>query len=295
MQSPYWFRRLAAVACAFALFSSAPAWAKPALWLVRGPTARVYLFGTIHALPPGTDWHSATLDHAFGDAHDVWLEVADAGDKAAMGPLMQRFGADPGHPLTSKLTQDRIDRLEAVLRRSTGGGEAGVDGLRPWVAALVVALAPLRAAGLNPDSGADVDLKAAAVAAGKPVHGLETAEQQLRIFADLPPRAEIALLDEALDDADAGPAKLAQMLAAWIAGDVATLARLTHEESDGPQWHDLDRAIFHDRNAAWAEQIATLLNGSGTVFIAVGAGHLVGPDNVQQMLVAKGFKVERVQ
>jgi uncharacterized protein YbaP (TraB family) len=141
-----------------------------------------------------------------------------------------------------------------------------------------------------------VSLKAEAEADGKPVHGLETAELQLRLFGTMPAKTEIALLDEALDDADAGPAKLAAMLAAWTAGDVTTIARLTLEEQDsGPQWDDLKRAMFHDRNANWTGQIAGLLTGTGTVFVAVGAGHLVGPDRVQDMLTAKGFKVERVQ
>jgi uncharacterized protein YbaP (TraB family) len=255
----------------------------------------VYLFGTIHALPADTDWHTAKLDQAFAGSRELWIEVADAGDKTVLGPLMDRLGADPAHPLSGKLTQDRLHRLDATLRQAGGTGEASVDSLRPWVVALMVALAPLRAAGLDPDSGADLDLKAAAVAAGKPVRGLETAEQQLRLFADLPPPTEVALLDEALNDADAGPAKLAQMLAAWIAGDVATIARLTREESDGPQWHDLERAVFHDRNAAWTGRILELLKGPGTVFMAVGAGHLAGPDNVQGMLMAKGITVERVQ
>lgn len=287
------FRRLAGLASAALLLAAAPAFAKPALWVARGPSASVYLFGTIHALPPDTDWHSPKLDEAFAKSTALWLEIADAGDTAAVQPLMQRLGTDPTHPLSGKLGKERTERVDAALRQTGGSGEASVEALRPWVVALMLALAPVRAAGLDPESGADVDLKAEAVADGKPVLGLETAEKQLRLFADLPNKAEIALLDEALDDADAGPAKLAQMLAAWIAGDVAAINHLTRE--DGLHSHELERAVFHDRNAAWSEQIATMLKGKDTIFIAVGAGHLVGPDRVQDMLTAKGFKVERVQ
>jgi hypothetical protein len=37
------------------------------------------------------------------------------------------------------------------------------------------------------------------------------------------------------------------------------------------------------------------LEKPGVFFVAVGAGHLVGPDSVQKMLAAKGLKVVRVQ
>jgi uncharacterized protein YbaP (TraB family) len=38
-----------------------------------------------------------------------------------------------------------------------------------------------------------------------------------------------------------------------------------------------------------------MLKGKGTIFIAVGAGHLIGEDSVQAMLKAKGIESVRVQ
>ncbi|MEY3293394.1 MAG: hypothetical protein RJB12_1165, partial [Pseudomonadota bacterium] len=47
------------------------------------------------------------------------------------------------------------------------------------------------------------------------------------------------------------------------------------------------------RNTDWADQIQTLLAGSGTVFIAVGAAHLAGDDSVQEILGDRGVTVTR--
>lgn len=47
------------------------------------------------------------------------------------------------------------------------------------------------------------------------------------------------------------------------------------------------------RNKDWAQRIATLMQGAGTTFIAVGAGHLSGADSLQALLEARGFKVQR--
>ena len=52
-------------------------------------------------------------------------------------------------------------------------------------------------------------------------------------------------------------------------------------------------ALLVKRNTDWADQIQTLLAGSGTTFIAVGAAHLAGEDSVQELLEARGVEVAR--
>ncbi|MGB3627242.1 MAG: TraB/GumN family protein, partial [Henriciella sp.] len=51
-------------------------------------------------------------------------------------------------------------------------------------------------------------------------------------------------------------------------------------------------AIFLDRNKTWVPQIEAMLDEPGTVFVAVGAGHLAGPDSVITMLRDEGYDVE---
>ena len=51
---------------------------------------------------------------------------------------------------------------------------------------------------------------------------------------------------------------------------------------------DID-ALLKNRNEDWASKIEVMLKGSGVSFIAVGAGHLVGPDSVQNRLALRGI------
>jgi uncharacterized protein YbaP (TraB family) len=56
----------------------------------------------------------------------------------------------------------------------------------------------------------------------------------------------------------------------------------------------LYQVLLTDRNRNWAKQIDGLLKHSGTVFVAVGAGHLAGPDSVQAQLRKLGVATQRV-
>ena len=133
-----------------------------------------------------------------------------------------------------------------------------------------------------------------AVAAGKAENALETPEQQIRFFADLPPKTEADFLAQSLKDADEGVGKIDQMVAAWAAGDTKTLESIFVSEMKGdyPALYDL---LIVQRNRNWAQQLKTKLAGKGVSFVAVGSGHLVGPDSVQAQLAKLGVTAERVE
>jgi uncharacterized protein YbaP (TraB family) len=163
--------------------------------------------------------------------------------------------------------------------------------MRPWLAALTLALIPITKAGYDPNNGVDKLIATAARAQNKPVRGLETMEQQFRFFADLPPEVEMQVLREAIDDVERGPQVLDQLSAAWAAGDEKAFERLFVDElRDSPE---LYRVLIDQRNEAWAETIKQRMDGSGVSFVAVGAGHLTGPDSVQAKLARRGIRAER--
>lgn len=156
----------------------------------------------------------------------------------------------------------------------------------------MLAMAPVQAAGFDLHSGVDMAVKAMAVAAGKTLHGLESSEQQIRFFADLPAPREVEFLTSTLDDVADGPDKLRDLVKSWQAGDDAAIARIA-TEPDLAKAPALYRLMFTDRNAAWANAFAKVLAGHVTGLVAVGAGHLVGPDSLIAKLRELGFTVER--
>jgi uncharacterized protein YbaP (TraB family) len=280
------------LAC-LALLLPVAAIAHPALWMVKDADTTIYLFGTVHLLPNDTDWRWPALEKALADSGSLTIELTDD-DPARMQTLVLQYGLDPAHPLSDKLSAaENATLTRAAQTAGVPGGASTLRMMRPWLAGLTLTVAPLLKAGLDPAHGVDKLLKAQMQAAGKPVNGLETSEQQIRFLADLPADVELEFLRSTLRDADKGSGELTTLVDAWKRGDVATIARIEDEDlaRHAPA---LYQRLLVQRNRSWAAKIAAMLQRPGTVFIAVGAAHLAGPDSVQSQLESRGTPVERL-
>lgn len=273
--------------------TAAPAGSGPGLWVVRDADSTLYLFGTVHVLKPDTPWGTARVDQAFASADEYWFEIADLANQDGVMPLIQAKGISPDRPLSSLLTAEEMADLDAAAR-TVGATAAQLDPLRPWLASLQLALASIQKAGYVASNGGDQILHARAAAAGKPIKGFETAPQQIGFIADMSEPAQLAMLRSGLKEFDQADAFLGRMVTAWSTGDVDGLDVLIGQEmkAESPEMYAV---MLTRRNENWADQIQTLLAGSGTAFISVGAGHLAGADGLQAQLEQRGIRVEQVR
>lgn len=287
------FRRIR-VLFALCLLLAAPAvaFATPGLWVAKKDQATVYLFGTVHLLPSDANWSSKPLDQALDASSRLVIELTDD-DPANMQALVIKYGLDPTHPLSAKLSARDRNRLEhAAADAGLPGGVATLQGMRPWLAAVTLAMTPLIRSGMDPAQGVDKALRARMEKAGKPIEGLETAEQQLRMLADMPEDLQLTFLRQSLDEVAQGPARLRDLIDAWRRGDTDEIARIEDEDLRKGS-SDLYERMLVKRNEAWARAIAERMKQPGTFFVAVGAGHLAGPDSLQKQLQKLGIEVER--
>jgi len=273
--------------------AAAPVGSGPGLWVVRDADSTVYLFGTVHVLKPETPWGTARVDQAFASADEYWFEIADLADQTGVMPVIQAKGVSPDRPLSSLLTAEEMADLDAAAR-TVGATAAQLDPLRPWLASLQLALASIQKAGYVAANGGDQILHARAAATGKPIKGFETAPQQIGFIADMSEDAQLAMLRSGLKEFDTAEAVLGQMVTAWSTGDVEGLDALIGQEMkvESPE---LYAVMLTQRNTKWADQIQTLLAGSGTAFVSVGAGHLAGSDSLQAQLEQRGVSIERIR
>jgi uncharacterized protein YbaP (TraB family) len=194
-----------------------------------------------------------------------------------------------GTTLRALLSAEQTAAYEAALAK-LGLPLTAFDRLKPWLAGLTLSLLPLMQQGYDPGSGVEKVLLAKA--GDKPQGALETPEYQLGLFDTMPTESQIAFLMEAVASVDTVKTTLDEMVSEWIKGDADRLAELMNEGMDDPA---VAEALLYRRNARWAEWIKARLDQPGSVFIAVGAGHLAGAESVQDYLAQKGIAVIRVK
>jgi uncharacterized protein YbaP (TraB family) len=266
--------------------------ADPAIWVVKDADTTIYLFGTVHVLKPGLSWFDDAVKAAFDKSDELVLEMVEP-DTATMQGLVMKTALNPAGPtLTEKLP---AGKREAYAKAMTDVGipAAALDRFDPWFAAVTLSVAGLPKLGYNPESGAERTLSAAAKTANKPVIGLETAEEQLGYFDTLPEPLQVKFLVSTVDDvAKMGP-MLDKMVANWSAGDPAALGETMNEGLR--ETPELGKLLLNDRNARWADWIEARMAKPGTVFVAVGAGHLAGNDSVQAWLAKRKLAATRVE
>ena len=288
-------RILAGLAALFCLLfvASPSANAEPSLWMVKGPHATVYLFGSVHVLKKDAPWRTPKIDAAIQQSGSLWLEITNADDPQALQPLVLQLGVDQAHPLSTRLGKDELAKLdkEAIVA-GVPNGEAGLEPLRPWLVAVMLGVAPMVKAGYDPNRGVENVLKPEFVKANKPVNGFETAEQQIHYFADMPENQQMDYLIQEIDDFDSEAGKFDKIVSSWYAGDDDSIDKMLSSELKARQ-PDLYQVLIVKRNQAFAAQISKLLKGDGSVFVAIGAGHLVGSDGVNAMLTKMGYTVVR--
>ena len=111
-------------------------------------------------------------------------------------------------------------------------------------------------------------------------------------FASLPEAAQIKLLKASVEQMPEAKAFFDKMVGNWAKGDPDALAAMMNEAMrDSPE---LAKVLLVDRNERWAKWIDDRLDTPGTVFVAVGAGHLAGKGSVQDYLKARKLKAKRI-
>lgn len=268
--------------------------AAPGLWVAKSGNATVYLFGTVHILRQGGDWESPEVAKAFAASSELWLEIPNADDQAGATSLIREYGFDPQHPLSTKLSPEDRAKLDAAVKiAQLPRGEAALEPMSPWLAALTLDDELLIHSGYDRNSGVELVLERQAAKQQKLVFGFETLDQQIRMFADLSPALQVEMLENSLDDFESGPRQLGELVDAWMKDDQATLAKLMVDEIKTPL-PALYQVLLVSRNEAFADAIEDMLKKPGVRFVAIGAGHLTGPDSVQAKLEQRGTPIETI-
>lgn len=262
----------------------------PALWVLKDEDTTIYLFGTVHILKPGLSWFDEAVKDAFDESDELVIEMIKP-DPAAMVKIVNDLAIDTtGVSLRDKLSAENRANYEAAMISLELPVNA-FDPLEPWFASVSMSLVPLMKSGYANSSGVEDALTSHAKVQNMKLVGLETAEQQLGFFDNLPEDVQIRFLNFNVDSIGEIADGMENMVAHWANANISALAELMNA---GLEEKILYETLLSNRNAKWAEWVNERMDQPGTVFLAVGAGHLAGDASLQAQLKTHGLKAKRV-
>ncbi len=259
------------------------------LWQVESPRGAVsFLFGTIHSDDPRVLKLPEPVSAAFTKAKTVVLEM-DLGqvDQLKMG---QALLLPQDKSLADLIPTDLYSETIKVMS-GLGYPEEITNRLAPWAVQMTLSMPP-------PKTGMFLDavLYQQAIEANKSVVGLETMEEQLSIFQDLPITDQVELLRQAVTDYPELGELMEKLLLVWLDRDLDKLEAMSRENM-AKLPASIQKSFSHNlvevRNHRMVKRSLPLIRNGGA-FIAVGTLHLVGDEGLIALMRKEGMKVTAV-
>ena len=258
------------------------------LWRIESDgIAPSYLFGTLHSDDPRVLDLAPSVRQAFDRARTFGMEaVADAD---ALAQLAQRMFYQDSRTLAG-VAGDELYRRARQALADEGLPDVGVERQKPWVVVMMLSM-PRSRGGMF----LDIALQTQAAEQNKPIFGLETMTEQIAVFDDLPIADQVALLKDTLDNHKQLRAQIEALTARYLARDLAGILQLAdaYRPADSRVHDAVMRRLLTDRNLKMAERMRPRL-AEGNAFIAVGAGHLAGPQGLLVLLERAGYRLRAV-
>lgn len=262
------------------------------LWQISGKGLKKpsYLFGTIHIICADDYIWTPAMKEALDKSEKLCLEI-DLSDSSALAQGMMGM-IDPNSLLSKYFTQEQYRRLLLYAKDSMGIGEAELQHMKP---AIVMMLLSTKEAvgGCNESISYEEKIMEVVQKKHKKIMGLETVGDQLNALNSLPADTVVKYIMEWVDGSthSGDNSEYAKLVSAYKLQDINALQAVM-QESDGLSGSMT--ILVDDRNRKWIDRMAGMMNG-GSVFFAVGAGHLAGANGVINLLKSEGYTVVPVK
>lgn len=265
---------------------------KSCLWVVETTSNKVFLMGSLHVLKESAYPLAAEIDRAYASSQRLVFEtdLEAMMDPAILARMMELGVYSEGQDLFQNISGDTRKDLENKLRE-LGLPPAYFSRFKPWFLAVTLTTLELQRLGFNPLYGIDIHFFTKAKADQKELVYLESVEYQLNLLGRMTASDQKSFLKQTLKDLEISAQLAGDMMTAWQKGDADKLYRLLFKSfEDHPNIED---RLLTRRNKDWIPIIEAMLGKPKNTMVIVGAGHLIGPAGIVELLKEKGYTVKQ--
>jgi len=255
---------------------------EPLMWRVKALSGKVlYLVGTVHMGYDVTKEADPVILKTLDGAKTFVMET---NIQASQNQLLSRMNLPEGQTLDTLIGPEAWAKLESLY----GERAAALKTLQPWMVAVGLVQMMLPSSVLSIPM--DLLLLQRAQGKGQVIDYLETPEFQLSM---LEKTLDAKMLREMLLEYEEERANIKALLEAYRSGNLKALEAAVFKNED--EHPEMIEEMIHARNRDWIPKLEGYLGKHPSpIFVAVGAGHLVGPKGVVSLLKAKGLSVQRI-
>lgn len=254
------------------------------LWEISGKNLKTpsYLYGTFHLLCKDDINVSAQLKTALQQSKVVYMEL-DMDDPATLMGGLMLMSMKEGKKLKDLYSKEEYNRVESFFKDSLHTPIALMQTMKPFFLMGLVYPKMMKCKNM---SGVEEVLIKLAKENKKEVMGLETMAFQASIFDSIPYEAQAKELLNIIDSLPENKKEFEVMLKAYKNQQLNELEKSIEKSEMGSGFNE--NILLTQRNKNWVKQLNVIMK-SESVFVAVGAGHLVGKDGLINLLKKEGY------
>ncbi len=258
------------------------------LWKIEGNELEKpsYLFGTIHITC------NATLEDDVKKALDETTQIVmelDMDDPSMQMKMMKSIYFKDGKTLKDFVSEEDYKSIDSLFINNMGMPVKMLEKVKPFFLSSMFFPKMLDC----PMQSFELELTKIAKEQEEEIYGLETLEEQIQVFDDIPLEDQYAdLVRMAKDNLEYDKETFSKMLKLYEEENITAILDMMDDDTNKTVSEHQD-VLLKQRNENWISKISEYAKDQPT-FFGVGAGHLPGENGVIQLLRNAGYTVEAV-
>ncbi|ASZ11718.1 TraB/GumN family protein [Chitinophaga pendula] len=253
------------------------------LWEIsgKGLAKPSYLYGTIHMLCPEDFEIKEKTKRAFERSTKLVLEI-NFSDTAELKALQRSAVGDK--KISEQLTAEQLNKLELILKEN----QMTLAQVDQFSGMTLMSLLIMKSLPCPQQKYYEFEFMRMAKQAGHSMGGLETVNEQIGAM-----NQSFSLTDIIVQYGNIAEYRsfFNKMVAAYKAESYVAIGEMVRDRRY--MTAQAEQLMLTDRNHQWIERMPVMMQRE-SVFFAVGAGHLGGPEGVINLLKKEGYTVKPV-
>jgi uncharacterized protein YbaP (TraB family) len=258
------------------------------LWQIsgKGLSKPSYVFGTIHLICTDDFVWSNKISNGIKASDKVCFEL-DLDDENLYKDMASGMKDTSESSLREILTASQYQRLERFMKDSLHMNLSSFEQLNPTMLSSLL-LVKVLSCGIPVSY--EMRIQDEAEKSKKEIVGLEQVSEQLAVLNSVADSNQASDLMSLVDSLSSFREEYRKMVSIYKSQNLDELCKFI--QSSDQLWEPLD-ALLDDRNKKWIPRMQSLMK-NGSVFFAVGAAHLCGPNGVIALLRNAGYTMTPV-